>query len=61
MLPVPFKVSVPVPIFRTLAAVLATESRFPEARDAVASALKANPKNPAALDLNRKLTEALSR
>jgi len=45
----------------SLAAVLATESRFPEARDAVASALKANPKNPAALDLNRKLTEALSR
>ena len=45
----------------SLAAVLATESRLPEARDAVASALKADPKNPSALDLDRKLAEALSR
>lgn len=39
----------------SLAATLATEERIPEARDAVANALKADPGNAGALDLMRKL------
>jgi Flp pilus assembly protein TadD len=39
----------------SLAATLATEQRIPEAREAVANALKADPRNAGALDLSRKL------
>jgi Flp pilus assembly protein TadD len=39
----------------SLAATLATEQRIPEAREAVANALKADPNNAGALDLSRKL------
>lgn len=39
----------------SLAATLATEQRIPEAREAVANALKADPGNAGALDLRRKL------
>ena len=42
----------------TLAAVLATESRLPEAQQAVANALKLEPGNAAALDLSKKLAAA---
>ncbi len=41
----------------SLAATLATEQRIPEAREAVANALKADPKNAGAQDLSRKLGE----
>jgi len=39
----------------SLAATLATEQRIPEAREAVANALKADPSNAGAQDLSRKL------
>jgi Flp pilus assembly protein TadD len=39
----------------SLAATLATEQRIPEAREAVANALKADPSNSGAQDLSRKL------
>jgi Flp pilus assembly protein TadD len=39
----------------SLAAALATEQRIPEAREAVANALKADPNNAGAQDLSRKL------
>jgi tetratricopeptide (TPR) repeat protein len=39
-----------------LAATLAMESRFPEAQDAVAVALKIEPDNPGALELRKNLT-----
>jgi tetratricopeptide (TPR) repeat protein len=39
----------------SLAATLATQQRIPEAREAVANALKADPNNAGALDLSRKL------
>jgi Flp pilus assembly protein TadD len=42
----------------SLAATLATQSRIREAQDAVASALKLDPNNAAALDLNKKLAAA---
>jgi tetratricopeptide (TPR) repeat protein len=42
----------------TLAAVLATESRLPEAQQAVANALKLEPGNAAAHDLSKKLASA---
>jgi Flp pilus assembly protein TadD len=42
----------------SLAATLATESRIKEAQDAVTSALKLDPTNTAALDLNKKLAAA---
>jgi len=41
-----------------LAATLGMESRFEEAQDAVASALKIEPDNKAALELSRKLADA---
>jgi Flp pilus assembly protein TadD len=41
----------------SLAATLATEQRIPEARDAVANALKADPNNRGAQALSRKLNE----
>jgi Flp pilus assembly protein TadD len=41
----------------SLAAALATERRIPEAREAVANALKVDPNNAGALDLSRKLAE----
>jgi len=44
-----------------LAATLGMESRFQEAQDAVANALKIEPDNKAALELSRKLTEAQGR
>lgn len=44
----------------SLAATLATESRNKEAQDAVANALKLDPNNAGALDLNRKLAAAQS-
>ncbi|MFY9855458.1 MAG: tetratricopeptide repeat protein [Terracidiphilus sp.] len=44
-----------------LAAVLATESQLPDARQAVDHALKLDPKNAAALDLNKKLATARQR
>ena len=42
----------------SLAAALATESRFEEARQAVANALKLEPDNATALDLSKKLANA---
>jgi Flp pilus assembly protein TadD len=42
----------------SLAAVLGTESRTAEAREAVANALKIDEKNAAALELSRKLAAA---
>jgi Flp pilus assembly protein TadD len=42
----------------SLAAALATESRFEEARQAVANALKLEPGNATALDLSKKLANA---
>jgi Flp pilus assembly protein TadD len=45
----------------SLAATLATESRIKEAQDAVTSALKLDPTNTAALDLNQKLAAAQAR
>jgi len=44
-----------------LAATLGMESRFPEAQDAAARALKIDPENKAALELSRKLAEAQGR
>lgn len=44
----------------SLAAVLGSESRFDEARQAVANALKIDPHNPAALHLSRQLANAQS-
>jgi len=41
-----------------LAATLAAESRFPEAREAVATALKLEPNNPKAIELSRNLGAA---
>jgi tetratricopeptide (TPR) repeat protein len=41
-----------------LAAALGMESRFPEALDAVANAIKLNPKNDQALQLRKNLTDA---
>jgi tetratricopeptide (TPR) repeat protein len=41
----------------SLAATLATEQRIPEAREAVANALKADPSNARAQNLSRKLNE----
>jgi Flp pilus assembly protein TadD len=45
----------------SLAATLATESRIPEAQQAVATALKIDPNNAGALDLSRKLAAAQAR
>ncbi len=42
----------------SLAAALATESKFEEAREAVANALRLEPHNAAALDLSKKLATA---
>jgi tetratricopeptide (TPR) repeat protein len=44
-----------------LAATLGMESRFPEAQDAVKSALKIEPDNKAALELSHKLSDAQGR
>jgi Flp pilus assembly protein TadD len=44
----------------SLAAALGAESRFDEARDTVAHALKLDPNNAAALDLGRKLAASQS-
>ena len=41
-----------------LAAALGMESRFPEALNAVANAIKLDPKNGQALELRKNLTDA---
>jgi len=42
----------------SLAATLGAQSRFPEAQEAVATALRLDPNNPGALDLSRRLAAA---